>query len=680
MKLIITWKHLRKKFIKNFPLMKYRLVLIVLTLCMPVVSRGQIVKGRITDPSGKPVEYATVYISELRQGTSTNAYGNYEIKLPKGNYLLTYQSLGFQPVYFNVTVTDGTIIKDVVLPMQYYQLPEVRVSATGEDPAYGIMRKAIGMAPYYLNHISYYKADIYLKGNVLIRNFPKILQRSLKNELKKRGTDPKKIKQNMIKEGDSYMMESVNEVEFTAPDKYVQKVKSIQSSIPDLGYKISPLDYIETSFIEPMLADMAISPLSPQAFNHYRFRYLGSTSQGDYMINKIEVIPKRKSQQLFSGTIYIIEDLWCLHSVDVTNENIAGKIRIQQLYVQFKDDTWMPVSHKIDMDISIMGFKAEAFYGSSVKYIDVVPNNNLDKRKMGAFMYAREETAKDTTLSKTQKQIGKILRKEDLSNRDMSKLSKLMNKESQESLPDSVKKVLEIKDKRVTVVEDNAQKKDTSYWSSIRPIPLSAIELRSLRVRDSIQAGLPSVPEPSDTLNREKPPKKGGFMTTARYVAFGHTWRDSLGLFRFTNGGLIGLKNINFNTVDGFIYGTDFRISKMFQYGHAISFFPDLRWTFGREKLMWRLNANYTFGKGRPQVITLRAGDASRDVSNGGTINLLLNTITTLAFNRNYLKLYDSEYLGLAYKWEIINGLSAEVTGYYDNRKALQNTTTFSFN
>ena len=26
------------------------------------------------------------------------------------------------------------------------------------------MRKVIGMAPYYLNNVSYYKAEVYLKG------------------------------------------------------------------------------------------------------------------------------------------------------------------------------------------------------------------------------------------------------------------------------------------------------------------------------------------------------------------------------------------------------------------------------------------------------------------------------------------------------------------------------------
>ena len=164
-------------------------------------------------------------------------------------------------------------------------------------------------------------------------------------------------------------MESFNEIEFTAPDKYFQKVISYNSTFPAEGNEISPMNFIQASFYQPVLADMAISPLAPNAFSHYKFKYLGASLQGNFTINKIQVIPKRKSQQLFEGTIYIIEDLWCLHSVDLTNENLVGKIRIQQLYIPVQDDIWMPVSHKFEINIGIMGFKADAGYGSSVKYL-----------------------------------------------------------------------------------------------------------------------------------------------------------------------------------------------------------------------------------------------------------------------------------------------------------------------
>ena len=213
--------------------MRRSIILIILFIQFPYFISAQILKGTITSQSGEPIQYATVYIQELKQGTTANTKGDYEIKLPAGKYMVTYQSLGFSPVFFNITISDQTITRNVTLPLQYYEIPEVRITATGEDPAYSIMRKAIGMAPYYLNNISYYKADVYLKGNLVVNKIPKLMKKALKIEASNEsGTS---VSSTTIKEGDVYMMESYNEIEFTAPDKYVQKVISINSTFPDGG-------------------------------------------------------------------------------------------------------------------------------------------------------------------------------------------------------------------------------------------------------------------------------------------------------------------------------------------------------------------------------------------------------------------------------------------------------------
>ena len=284
--------------------MNHIIRIFLLILISTPASQAQILKGRITNQSGDPIQYSTVYIQELKQGTTSNSKGDYEIRLPAGKYVVIYQNLGFQPVFVSIIISNKTITKDVVLPVQYYEIPEVRITATGEDPAYIIMRKVIGMAPYYLNNVSYYKAEVYLKGNLVINRIPKLLQKSMKIEASKHGTSVSAggkpaTEEKTIKAGDSFLMESFNEIEFTAPEKYFQKVISFNSTFPEQGNEISPMDFIQASFYQPVLADMAISPLSPAAFSHYNFKYLGASPQGNFTINKIEVIPKRKSQQLF---------------------------------------------------------------------------------------------------------------------------------------------------------------------------------------------------------------------------------------------------------------------------------------------------------------------------------------------------------------------------------------------
>jgi hypothetical protein len=641
------------------------------------ISHAQVLKGRITSPSGDPIAYSTVYIQELKQGTTSNTKGDYEIKMPAGKYTVFYQSLGFEPVLFNITLTDKTITKDVILPVQYYQIPEVRITASGEDPAYGIMRKAIGLAPYYLNNISYYKADVYLKGNLVVNKIPRLIRKSMEREAKKESGSSDNT---TIKEGGVYLMESYNEIEFTAPEKYIQKVISFKSTFPEEGNEISPMEYVSASFYQPVLAELAISPLSPNAFSHYNFKYLGASPQGNFSINKIQVIPKRKSQQLFEGTIYIIDDLWCLQSVDLTNENLVGKIRIQQLYIPVQDEIWMPVSDKFEINIGIMGFKADAGYAVSVKYNDVKPNLALEIPKILSSAYSAakkdEVTIPDTARTKTKKQIEKILEKEELSNRDMVKLSRLMEKESENSVNDSIRNNLEIKDNTTHIIEKDAAKKDSAYWAEIRPIPLSDMEIRSIRISDSLKNESALREMKSDTSSSGKK-EKSKFFKAVRNIGLGHTWSDTTG-FSFTYGGLIDLKNLSFNTVDGVVYGFDFRFSKSWKENRSLTVYPEIKWAFSRKQLMWRINANYNFNGMKQMAIFLRSGMTSKDIGNSGGINPILNSISTLLLEQNYLKLYESDYLTFGYRSEIVNGLNLELYSTFELRRVLENTTDFT--
>lgn len=637
---------------------------------------AQVLKGKITDRSGAPVQYVTVFIQELRHGTASNAFGNYEIRLPSGSYTIDFQSLGYEPFTTTVSLTrDTVIVRDITLAEQYYQIPEVRVMQKGEDPAYYIMRKAIGLAPYYLNEVSHYKAEVYLKGNAFIRKIPSIVSRSMKLEARSEagGSGGRSIK---IKEGDTFFMESFNEIDFNSPDKYVQRVISFNSSFPDQGDNVSPMDYIKASFYQPVIAEVGISPLSPAAFSYYRFKYLGASLQGKNTINKIEVIPKHKSQQLFSGIIYIIDDLWCLHSVDLTNENLAGTIHIKEMHVPVRDDIWMPVSHFFEMNFRMMGFRADVNYQSSVQYLDVEPNYALKKPDPAEGTYTGNFAVPDTSMTRNRKKIEEIMKKEEMSNRDMVKLADLMKKESAESFRDSMKKNLEIKDNTRYIIEKNAGKRDSAYWAGIRPIPLSEAEIKSLSEKISSER----IREfHTDSASKKENNKvRSPFLKKTKDILFGRTWSDTTG-FRFTTGGLLDYKSFGFNTVDGFLIGTDFRLSKDLGKHRTLSFYPDIRYAFAREKVLWRANINLLSGGMKPSRFFMQSGMLSRDFNQGGGINPLVNTATSLLLRKNYLKLFDSRYIRLGYSIEPVNGLNVEVSSGFEERRILENHSGFSF-
>ena len=641
--------------------------------------QSQILKGSIRNKAGEPLPYATVYITELKQGTTTNTKGNYEIRLPSGRFTVIFQNLGFSPEIHEITIAGNTVTMDVTLDIQYYQIPEIRITSSGEDPAYGIMRKVIGLAPYYMNEISHYKAEVYLKGNLTINKIPKLLQKSMTIQAKKEnGTE---ASTRIMKPGDSYLNESVNEIEFTAPDKYVQRVISQQSTFPSDDKSISPMDFIQGSFYQPVVGNIAISPLSPAAFTYYRFKYLGSSPQGNFVINKIEVIPKRKSQQLFEGTIFVVEDLWCLHSVDLSNDNIAGKVEIQQLFIPVQGDIWMPVSDKFEIALSIFGIKADAGYGSSIRYTDLTPNTTLKKpQNIAIFSGSKPEQAKpaiDTVKTKTRNQIEKILSRGEMSNRDMVKLAGLMEKESTASLSDSMKNSLEVKDKVTHVIEKDAGKKDSSYWNNIRPIPLSEAEYRSLRTRDSVKAVLATKVAGKDTVLTAKK-KTSRFASSARAIAFGHTWSDSTGS-SINFGGLMKLSSLSFNPVDGFLYGTELRLSGKFRNSGNLLIVPWFRYAFAAQQLNWKVNAQYRFDPMTQSYGYLKVGVTTRDFNNSGGIDPFLNSVTSLFLKENYLKLYHSRYINPGLRTEISNGLYADISINLEERKLVNNSTDFSF-
>ena len=75
---------------KLFPGKTLTWLLLMLVLAeWPAAS--QKLKGKIVDRAGEAVAYATVYIDELKLGTTSNARGYYELRMPPGTYNVLYQ-------------------------------------------------------------------------------------------------------------------------------------------------------------------------------------------------------------------------------------------------------------------------------------------------------------------------------------------------------------------------------------------------------------------------------------------------------------------------------------------------------------------------------------------------------------------------------------------------------------
>jgi len=627
---------------------------------------GQGIRGLITDTKEQPIPFSTIYIKELKRGTTSNINGEFEIKLPEGNYTLIIRNLGFKPATKKMPVNKKFVLLNVTLEEQIYQIKEVRISSKGEDPAYAIMRKAIGLAPYHLSQVKHYTAEVYLKGSIKIRKIPKIFKKAMEKE------------ETNIRVGVTYVEESLNEIQFNAPDKYDQRVISFSTSFPE-NVDVNPMGFIKSSLYQPTI-DMAISPLAPNAFSHYKFRYEGVTFESDYSINKIKVIPRRKSQQLFSGYIYIVDDLWNIYSADLVQETFVGPYRIKQIYSPVEEFVWLPVSHNIEVDASVIGIKINIKFAGSVKYSGITINEQL--KHSVAFREIEEkytdtvayQTPKEQEPSKSTRKIENILNKEEMTTRDMIKLARLSKQES-EKLKKKEEKTLEIEEKTTYEIEKDADKKDSIYWTRIRPVPLTKDEIFGYKIRDSVELAVSGKPDESDTTTDGKK-RKAKLLES---LLGGKTFYSKDSALTFHYNGLLGLNNVGFNTVDGWSFHQGFSMTKKFKSGRFYRISPTVGYAFNSKVIIWKIENQLSYAPLNRGKVFLEFGEGTNDFNSEYGMNPGLNTISSLYFRKNYIKLFEQTFLNLKNELDLANGVQLITHFNYSDRNHIENSTDFSF-
>ncbi len=646
--------------------MTTRIPAILMAVFLTITGYSQGIKGRITDAKNLPVPYAAVYDETTSAGTTSNADGYYDLKLDPGQHSVVFKALGYYLVRRQITTSDQVTVLNTQLSEQAVQMQAVVITPGKEDPAYAMMRKVIGLAPYHLNQVKDYTADVYLRGTVRIIHMPKFISKRTEVNGQK----------NAIKTGDVYLQESINQIRFQAPDKYDQKVISYQSTFPGENNDVNPMEIIRSSFYEPEIEEF-ISPLAPNAFSFYTYRYEGFFEEGGNNIFKIKVTPKRNSQQLMRGYLYIVDKLWCLHSAEATVQMFFGDLSYKTIYSPVKSNAWLPISYEFDVNAAIMGIKADYKYTSSVKFEQVVLN---EKDIIKPVQVKEPDLAgavkTDPKKQKNQQEIEKLLTKEDLTNRDMVKLATLMAKEAPEDTAEI--KSLEVKpnDAKVTVEKD-ALKKDTAYWNSIRPVPLTANEMLIPGVIDSTLSASKDSTAAADTAKANKKPGKISKVLNLITNGAGFWALDSTLRVNYT--GLIGLKKFDFNTLDGFIFRQTFGLEQQIDSTHRLKVYPGLAYAFSREKLMWWTDINYDYMPMRGGKLHIHIGSESADYNGETGINFTINSLASLFFRRNYLKLYHQKHAYISNSIDLANGLNLTATVGYRTAQPLDNYSDYSF-
>jgi hypothetical protein len=341
-----------------------KLLLIPVTI-LPFFLFAYTIKGVVKDSKGNPLPFSSVLLKGSTRGITANSQGRYSLQVEAGDYVLICQHIGYKTEEKNVTVNQPETEVDFELQEQQYDLKEVIVTSSGEDPAYRIIRQAIKKREDHLNEIKKFSCQVYLKGQIQLRNYPKnFMGKTVDFE------DGDTSKRKMI-----FLSETVAGYSVDGDKKKIEVVSTKVSGSSN-GFGFSDPQII--SFYENVISMGGglnprgfISPVANNALSYYKYKLEGTFNENGRKVYRIKVIPKRKYEPLFGGHINITDDEWRLQNVQLTllKENamqFLDTLTIEQLYVPFKN-VWVIKQQVIYPAGKFLGFD---FFGSFVQVYD----------------------------------------------------------------------------------------------------------------------------------------------------------------------------------------------------------------------------------------------------------------------------------------------------------------------
>lgn len=633
-----------------------KILVTVSFLIAPIALLAGGLRGTIKGDDGAFLAFATIYVKQTGSGVVSDPQGHYEIVLPAGHYDFVFHYLGFETQTRSVDITESFTEIDIVLKTQVIQLQSVTVKAGKEDPAYTIMRKAIAKAKYHTQQIDTYTAKVYVKGKGQLKDYPWLAKKALEKE----GITKDRV----------FISESVSEIKFTRPNKFEEKVIAVYTN--GNNRNASPNAYIFGSLYEPEIAE-TVSPLSPKSFSYYKFEYLGTFKDRTYDISKIKVTPRSKGDNVFDGVIFIVEDWWSIHSVDLNVTKLGIKFHVKQIYNPIEDKAWLPVSQQFFIEGKIFGFEFVADYLATVKDYKIKLNPALPQEMTVIDETVQKEQAKQVEKKYSKKgqqlqerlEAGKEVTRKEL-NQMVREYEKAELKEQKE--PDII-------EERNFKVDSLAYKKDSTFWVEMRPTPLSKEEVRGYKVADSMSV-VQKKREEGDSL---KPSKSKGFQPWD--ILLGDRYRLSK-----TEDFQIHAPWGGFNTVEGL--NLIYRMSYYKRWVVRDSLNPDsrpkvsrleitpvARYAFSRNVLSGILRVDFRNQKRR---ITMEGGRYVQQFNHDEPIHPLVNTITTLLMEDNLMKLYERNFIDLKWREQLNERFTVYTQWTWAHRSELFNNTSYT--
>lgn len=577
--------------------------LLFVFLILSSLTNAQI-KGKVTNNNGEPLPFVNIYIENSYIGTTSNNEGNYELNISKtDNYTVVFQFLGFKTIKENINAESFPFTLNVSLEEEIVSLNEVVVNAK-ENPANPIIRKAIENRKKNLSKYDAFKADFYSRGLIKIENAP---EKILGQDVGDLGGGLDSTRSGII-----YLSETISKIIFKKPDNLKETIIASKVSGDDNGFSFNSASDADFNFYNNTIEieTQLISPISDYAFNYYRYDL-----EGDYyddnnnIINKIKVIPKRENDRVFSGYVYIVEDNWSFYAVDLV---VTGK------------QAQIPAADSIKINQSFSYSKSDKLWAKISQSID--------------FNYSIFGFKGDGRFTAV------------YSDYDFS--------------PKFTKKSF---DNELLSFEEKANKKDSTYWNVIRPVPLSSEEIQDYVKKDSIQIVRKSKKYLDSIDAKNNKFKFGNLFSGYTYKNSYKDWSLGVSAPWFT---------MAFNTVQGFNGKTTLNFRKnLDEYRRYFDASLTTNYGFSDDRLRINGRLRYKFNNISKPFLTISGGSTTEQFNENLDYLRTFNTSYSLYAEKNYMKIFEKYFAQLDYSQELFNGFRFYSSFSYQKRKALFNNT-----
>lgn len=221
----------------------------------------------------------------------------------------------------------------------------------------------------------------------------------------------------------------------------------------------------------------------------------------------------------------------------------------------------------------------------------------------------------------------------------------------------------------VQFFEPESNKKTVAYWNSIRPIPLNPDERNDYMRKNRLET-VRNTPTYKDSIDHER----NKFKWTS--VPVGYTYYNSNENWKLSYTGII--RRLAFNTVQAYWLGPGFEFTQYRDNNTYTSFGTDLNYGFAEQRFRATGHIEHKFNNFSKRILRLSGGSSIEQYNPEKPINKIVNSISTLFFRDNYMKLYDNAFARLTYEEEVVNGIRLYGSAEYTRRHALRNNTNFS--